>query len=99
MTKTQHWQAVIQQWHASGLTQKQFCAEQDIKLHNFQYWLKKQRLEHEPSDTGFMPISVLSNSTPTIELHLGQVILKINLTELPDVLNQLKPTGWLHAAT
>ena len=99
MTKAQYWQAVIQQWRDSGLTQTQFCTEQDIKLHNFQYWLKKQRLEHEPdlAGAGFIPVSVNPNSSQKIELHLGQAILKLNLAELPDVLNHLKQTGWLHA--
>ena len=100
MTKAQHWQAVIQQWRESGLTQIQFCTEQNIKFHTFQYWLKKQRLKNEPDvgDAGFIPVGVTPNSDPTIELHLGQAILKLNLAALPDVLNQLKQTGWLHVA-
>jgi hypothetical protein len=32
MSKSQHWQAIIEQWKASGLTQKQYCAEQKIKV-------------------------------------------------------------------
>ena len=100
MTKSQHWQVIIQQWRNSGLTRTQFCTEKNIKLHNFQYWLKKQRLENEPdlAGAGFIPVSVNPNSSQKIELHLGQAILKLNLTELPDVLNQLKQSGWLHAA-
>ena len=101
MTKAQYWQTVIQQWRESGLTQTQFCTEQDIKLHNFHYWLKKQRFENEPDlgRTGFIPVSVSPHSDSKIDLHLGQAILKLNLTELPDVLSQLKQSGWLHAET
>lgn len=100
MTKSQYWQAIIQQWRESGLTQTQFCTEQEIKLHNFYYWLKKLRVENEPDlgRAGFIPVAVSSNTAPKIELHLGQAILKLNLTELPSVLNQLKQAGWLHAA-
>ena len=99
MTKAQHWIAIIQQWRDSGLTQKQFCAEQNIKLCTFHYWLKKQRLENEPNPAaGFIPIAVSSSSNHKVELHLGQAVLKLNLALLPDVLDQLKQTGWLHAA-
>lgn len=98
MNKSQYWQATIQQWRDSDLTQKQFCAEQNIKLCTFHYWLKKQRLDNEPNPAaGFIPVAVTSSSNPEVELHLGQAVLKLNLALLPDVLNQLKQTGWLHA--
>ena len=101
MTKAQHWQAIVQQWRDSGLTQKQFCAEQNIKLCTFQYWINKQRLENKPdSDSvGFAPVVLTSDSSSQIELHLGSVMLKLDLDLLPDVLIQLKQAGWLHAAT
>jgi len=100
MTKSQHWQIIIEQWRESDLTQKQFCAEQNIKLCTFQYWIKKQRLEGEPSaqSAGFLPVSVSSGSTQKVELWIGQAVLKFDLDTLPDVLAQLKQTGWLHAS-
>jgi len=100
MTKSQHWQAIIEQWRDSGLTQTQFCTEQDIKLHNFYYWLKKQRLENEPDfgHADFIPVSVSTNSYQKVELWIGKAVLKFDLDTLPDVLAQLKQTGWLHAS-
>lgn len=100
MTKSQRWQIIIEQWRESDLTQKQFCAEQNIKLCTFQYWIKKQRLEGEPSaqSSGFLPVSVSFGSTQKVELWIGQAVLKLDLDTLPDVLAQLKQTGWLHAA-
>lgn len=100
MSKTQHWQSIIQQWRDSGLTQTQFCAQQNIKLGTFHYWLKKQRLENTPESTpaSFIPVTVSSKPNALLELHLGQAVLKLDLALLPDVLNQLKQAGWLHVA-
>ena len=40
-----HWQAIIDAQATSGMTQVRFCADQDINLHNFQYWKRKLIVE------------------------------------------------------
>ena len=99
MTKHQRWLAIIEKWHESDLTQKQFCVEQNIKLCSFQYWFKKQRFELEPNaeKAGFVPVSVSSAPAQKIELLIGQAVFKPDLKLLPDILAQLNQTGWLHA--
>lgn len=35
------WEVIIQEWRASGLTQKDFCIKRDITFPTFTYWKKK----------------------------------------------------------
>ena len=37
------WQAIIEQWQASGLSAKTFCQQQQVTYHNFLYWRRKLR--------------------------------------------------------
>lgn len=35
--------AMIEQWHDSGLSQKAYCAQNNIAYHIFHYWYKRYR--------------------------------------------------------
>jgi hypothetical protein len=41
--------AMIENWQQSGLTQKQYCRQQDIRYHVFHYWYKVYRDEQQNS--------------------------------------------------
>ena len=98
MTKAQHWQSIIDQWRASGLTQRQFCSNNNVKLSSLSYWLKKLRQpESEQKSSGFIPVSVLSDSANRIELHLGSAVIKCSPSQLPEILTILEQRGHLHA--
>lgn len=36
---------MISSWQQSGQSKKEFCAEQRIKVHTFQYWYQKYQVE------------------------------------------------------
>ena len=58
-TKEQRVQSLnmIQQWQQSGLSQKAFCASNDIAYHVFHYWYKVFKREQR-SGGSFLPINI-----------------------------------------
>lgn len=49
--------ALVDQWKASGATQKSFCAEQQINIHTFSYWVARHKQTQQPSG-GFTAIDL-----------------------------------------
>src|SRR5690625_5569273 len=51
-TKAEKMYALIDQWRASGKTQKVFCGEHDIKVGTFAWWVARKKRD-ESLDSGF----------------------------------------------
>ena len=49
--------ALVDQWKSSGVTQKAFCAEQNINNHTFSYWVAKRRRADQTTG-GFVAVDV-----------------------------------------
>jgi hypothetical protein len=98
MSKSQHWKSIIKQWKDSGLTQKQFCDEQEIKIATLHYWIKKFRTaESVREEPRFLPL----NKAPapcTIKLRLCGAVIELSIHQLPDVLVVLQQNGFIHAS-
>ena len=78
------WQAIIEQWQASGVSAKTFCQQQQVTYHNFLYWRRKLR----PSVSSQLVPVVPDSSTVVadgLELALpdGLVIRGIHSGNLP----------------
>ena len=50
LTKSELWTKHIQDFHRSGLSQKEWCREHQIPLSTFGYWMRKQA--EAPSESG-----------------------------------------------
>ena len=65
--------ALIEGCSASGLTQKQWCAEHAITMHQFQYWNRRYKaVRHAQPAIGpaFIPMTLPSlTAQPIAELH------------------------------
>lgn len=65
---------LVEQWQQSGISQKQFSAEHNIKLPTFSYWVKRYRLSRQ-GDAGFARVELgqvrHSPDGPRIEVDLG----------------------------
>ena len=98
MSKSQHWKTIIEQWKASGLTQKQFCDEQEIKIATLHYWIKKFRTTESVCDEPqFIPLSKAPVPS-TIELRFCGAVIGLSIQQLPAVLVVLQQNGFLHAS-
>ena len=47
---------LVEEWRESGMTQKDFSREHNIKLSRLRYWIRRNREEIEPE--GFVPFSL-----------------------------------------
>ena len=58
--KRQFWEGHLQVWQQSGLTQAEYCRQNNLKNHRWWYWRK--RISHPP-DTGvtFVPLRFSSS--------------------------------------
>jgi len=56
-TKAEKMYALIDQWRASGKTQKVFCGEHDIKVGTFAWWVARKKRD-ESLDSGFALVDV-----------------------------------------
>ena len=63
--------AMISSWQQSGLSQKAYCQQHNIRYHVFHYWYKCFRdLQSPAKDKGFMPLKIQAvNSIHTASAH------------------------------
>lgn len=94
MNKTEHWQKIIDYYKTSGLTQKIFCQNQNIKIHTLHYWLRK--LSDKPmDDEGFISFSP-SRLDPSISIQIGHAKITLNINEVSSLLLELDSVGLLY---
>lgn len=75
--KQLHWQALVEQQSQSGLSNAEFCQQQDIKLATFYYWAKKLRINTVQQhvlpiivDDEFVPQQVVITSASGLQIAL-----------------------------
>lgn len=98
MTKPELWQQRIDQWKASGLSQKQFCKDNDLKFYTFQYWVRKLCTSSDvasKSSAEFIPVNVQPQSLTQIQI--GACTIQLPASEAAAFLVQLNEQGLLHA--
>ncbi len=91
--KQQHWINILEQQQQSGVSIKQFCAEQNINYQTFYYWSKK--LSKPEPKTQVQPIVVTEPTT-----HSNSVVLTFSngiRAELPIALNLKQIKNWVEA--
>ncbi len=59
--RAKEWKPHLDAWKASGLTQKEFCDQNDLKIDQFKSW-RKRYLKAGKSTASFQPVKVSSES-------------------------------------
>lgn len=80
--KQKHWQTIIEQWQDSGLSQTEFCRQNQIKLQSFYSYRSffKSR-ESEPADPsgGFIRLNEPANAgAGSLTVQIGRMVLHLN---------------------
>ena len=96
MTKAEIWQQHIKAWQESGLSQLEFCKQQNLQQHNLQYW-KKRLAPTVDKPKNLIPITIARSATARLILGT-QVAIELPTEHLPDLLLALRDRGLLHAA-
>ena len=64
--------AMIELWKQSGLSQKAYCRQNNIRYHLFHYWYKRYKDEQSAvKDAGFVPLNV----QPPTSFNAGHIEL------------------------
>lgn len=75
--KSIHMFELVEQWHQSGKSQRQFSAEHNIRLVTFSYWVKKHR-QQKNTEIGFAKVELgqpTSYTPARIEIELADGIV------------------------
>ncbi len=94
MNKTTHWQSIIDDYKVSGLTQKIFCQNNNIKIHTFHYWLKKLN-ESSESSNHFIQFETTQPKQP-ISIQIGHAQITVNMADIAPLLIELDQSGLLY---
>ena len=71
--KAEHWQKHINDWKASGLSQKQFCQGRSLALSTFCYW--KSRINNPgPTSPIFYPLTIPASPSDLSDAGLTLLI-------------------------
>lgn len=94
MNKSEQWQTTINAWKSSGLSQKAFCQNNNLKVHTLHYWLRKLTTSSEAND-GFIAFS--SHQAPSIvTIQVGHAQMTLGLADVSLLLIELHQAGLLY---
>ncbi len=82
-TKTAFWQKHFTDWPQSGLSQKAYCAQHDLKIATFGYW--RRRLATPTKK--LIPVTIHRPTEAIITLSTGSVRMEVPLSALASVLS------------
>jgi hypothetical protein len=92
----QIWEERVSEQGSSGLTQQQWCEENNINLHNFRYWKRRLSIIHQEASISqrFVAISPISTQARTpLQISMGKLAVEIregvDLSLLDDVIKVL----------
>jgi hypothetical protein len=73
---------MIPQWQKSGLTQKEFCATNNIAYHVFHYWYGVYRTKQKSTDS-FIPVKIRPalNNEPIILTGTSGLEVRLPFTD------------------
>ena len=60
--KRRYWEKQIQRWQESGLSQKQYCQQNNLTQHQLTYW--KKRFVKPESSISFVELQIAGNVQP-----------------------------------
>jgi len=73
-----YWQEIIKRFKVSGLTQKQFCSENNLPIGAFKNWYYRFYRSRSTEETaGFTPIVLGDNASSSSRLKESNLILEL----------------------
>lgn len=76
---TRFWRSHIDQWGSSGLTQTEYCRQNEISRDRFTYWKTKFKKQNQSVEFVQLPVPLHCNSAG-LKLNIGQGLQ----IEIPD---------------
>lgn len=86
-SKADFWQKHVNDWQRSGLSQKAYCAQHDLKLASFGYWRRRQAA---PVGKKLIPVTLHRPADATIVLIAAGMRMEVPLSALESVLSMMR---------
>jgi len=77
--KEKFWKNHIEQWMATGLSQREYCRQYSLRPNRFTYWKVKFNHADQPMELIQVPVSIHSHQ-PGLKLNIGRGLQ----IEIPD---------------
>ena len=77
LEKTNYWRQQIEAFKSSGLSRREFCENNQIKLSTLDYWRQKLNAPEEKNDSGWIPIKIGDDNSSGIDLHVGRITIAV----------------------
>lgn len=74
--KQEQMEALVASYQSSGLTQREFCVQEDIKLPTFSYWYRKVHGKAEAVSSGFTEVTAPIHSAGLEVVFPNGVIIR-----------------------
>ncbi len=90
------WELRIAEYRASGLTQTKWCEENDLKIHQFHYWLRKIE-KPQVSSPKWIPITMdehVDDSKDSIQIRIGKASIEVKPGFDPSHLADVRVLLW-----
>ena len=76
------WQARIKEFRKSGQSVPAWCKENNVKVHQLRYWLRKETQKQVESTTdktcSWLPLDLNQSDTEsTLTIHVGQASIEV----------------------
>jgi hypothetical protein len=75
--KTNYWRQQIETLKASGLSRRDFCEKNQIKLSTLDYWRQKFNSPEEKNESNWIPIKIAEDSSQQIDLRVGRITIAV----------------------
>ena len=75
--KQELWNERIQDFLASGLSQRAWCEEQGLRVGQLGYWLRKSKTEANSSNVRWLSLDTITPPGTGISLRIGSVSLDV----------------------
>jgi hypothetical protein len=73
--KEKYWRKLIGLQESSGLSGMRFCKENNLRYHQYIYWLRKFSNKDKPSSS-FLPVMLKPSSS--IKIHAGSLHVEVD---------------------
>ena len=76
--KREFWKTHIEGWRASGITQKEYCHRNELKLHRFHYWRKKYTRTIPPQGPSIVEVGMTGALTSLLPVRPSPMHLVVD---------------------
>jgi hypothetical protein len=86
------WASHLKNWGDSGLIQKEYCIQNNLKRETFSWWKRRLKEKNHSSQSPFIevPVSPWNRSTSPLELIIcDKFCLRINSRFNPEILREV----------